>query len=63
MDFRIDIVCNNAAFEDSASSEVARILRILADNIEAQGADPDHTFTIQDLNGNRVGHAAFSEQN
>jgi len=61
MDFLLNIACDNAAFEDSASSEVARILRILADNIEAQGADPDHTFTMQDLNGNRVGTAAFSE--
>lgn len=54
----IDLTLDNDAFTDDASTEVARILRRLADTIE--GANPLDTFTLRDINGNTVGQAVFS---
>jgi hypothetical protein len=49
----IKIHTDNAAFEDGGGSEVARILRHLADQFEADGFS---AFTvIRDINGNKVG--------
>ncbi len=36
MEFILKIRCGNSAFEDDAGAEVARILRILADKLEAE---------------------------
>ena len=52
------IQLTNAAFQDVASgSEVATILRNLADRIDGEtlSADDD-TKTLKDTNGNTVGH-------
>jgi hypothetical protein len=49
----ITIQTGNAAFEDAPASEVARILRDLADRFENEGA-LDAT-PLRDHNGNKVG--------
>ena len=57
----ITIDTGNAAFEDGAGgSEVARILRTLADRYENDGLW-DQTHTLRDINGNRVGKATIAE--
>ena len=49
----ITIDIDNAAFEEAGGSEVARILRELADQYDSEGF---HIFeTLRDANGNRVG--------
>lgn len=48
---RITIETGNAAFEDDPRSEIARILRRLAEDFES-GADPT---LVRDINGNTVG--------
>ena len=49
----IKIHTDNAAFEDGGGSEVARILRQLADQFDSDGF---YAFTvIRDINGNKVG--------
>ena len=56
---RINILTNNAAFEDGASGqEVARILRELAERYEASGAP--FPVTLRDINGNVVGKAKIA---
>lgn len=53
MTFTVAIKCDNAAFEDDAASELARILRVIIDKLErgqTEGACIDY-------NGNRVGGA------
>lgn len=45
------IQMDNAAFEDNEISELARILRTLADKLEANNYDPPAI----DSNGNKVG--------
>ena len=47
----INIETGNAAFEDAPASEIARILRKLADQFE----DGQFSQTIRDVNGNRCG--------
>ena len=56
--FKLTIKTDNAAFEDDPTAEVARILRALADRME--GASSDEAYLIHDINGNRVGQAAFT---
>lgn len=53
---KITISTENAAFDDDSSTEVARILRKLANELESHGAGllPRSLF---DYNGNRVGEA------
>lgn len=58
MKFTLEIDCDNAAFQENDGDqyvEVARILREAADRIE-NGRD---SIALIDLNGNRVGDAAF----
>lgn len=59
---KIEISLNmrNAAFDDRPMSEVARILRELADKIENTG---DADRTLYDVNGNKVGYCHFTEEN
>lgn len=54
--FRIEIETDNAAFADHAPSEVARILRDLADKLDHCHGLPAHV-PLYDLNGNKVGFA------
>lgn len=61
MVFRLIIETENAAFEDAPASEIARILRKLADKLECDGCpDEDDIFRLFDINGNRCGEA-FSQ--
>jgi len=56
----IQFKTDNAAFCDGAGeSEIARILRQLADKIEEGGRD-DMQIYLADLNGNTVGHCFFT---
>lgn len=52
--FKIEFSTDNAAFDDAPASEVARILRKIARQVE-QG-DPLGGGPVHDANGNRVGH-------
>ena len=56
MKFKIQIECDNAAFDDCAPVEVARILRELAARMEGHGTLPD-VLRAFDINGNHVGGA------
>jgi hypothetical protein len=58
MKIRIEIATDNAAFADAPSTEVARILRKLADQYE-QNMAIDFGVTLFDVNGNRVGEATW----
>lgn len=49
----IELRTGNAAFEDAPTSEIARILRKLADDFQDQG-DMDGA-KLMDANGNAVG--------
>ena len=60
MDVRIKINCDNAAFEeDTNGTEVARILRELAD-IYDRAALGEGMDRIRDFNGNTCGHVKVS---
>lgn len=61
--FTVVIDLDNAAFDDTPESEVARILRKLTKDIENDGpfADGD-VYVLRDVNGNRVGQAMFEEE-
>lgn len=52
MKVKIEIKCDNAAFEDAPEHEVARILREAAQRIEGGGLS---CFPLFDYNGNKVG--------
>ena len=52
---------DNDAFVDCPSYETARILRELANNIEASGMYCEGNLT--DINGNRVGSFLFNVEN
>lgn len=55
MEFKLAINCDNPAF-DNASSEVARILRELADRIDGHPHfSAGHSQPVMDANGNEVG--------
>jgi hypothetical protein len=56
---RITIVIEtgNAAFEDSPTIEIARILRAMADRIESCGLPP----VPRDANGNKCGSVTVEE--
>jgi hypothetical protein len=52
----INIRTSGAAFEDSPTSEIARILRKLADQFENDGIPAQ---TLRDVNGNTCGSVAI----
>ncbi len=52
MKAKIEIEMSNAAFEEAPASELARILRELANRVEGDG---DELGLIRDINGNTVG--------
>lgn len=54
---RLAIELGNAAFEDDAGREVARIMRVAASRIE----HGDHDFMLHDINGNPVGAFAMRD--
>ncbi len=63
----LHITCNNSAFYNEAEdkqepeSEVVRILRELADNIETLGIEEATHLWLKDINGNNVGKFDCSE--
>jgi len=57
MRFQLLISCNNAAFGDWPSIEVARIMRELAKRVD--GDCEGREGTVRDANGNTVGTWAF----
>lgn len=63
MKFTVEIECDNAAFADDCHSyEVARILRELADDLNAGLFDGKRKSTgLRDANGNHVGQAVLHE--
>lgn len=68
MRFQVALSTDNAAFADDGfhpglGSELARILRGLADKLEDQQPDSDEFFVVRlhDINGNRVGFAAHDD--
>lgn len=48
----IKIQMDNAAFSEGPATELARILRQLADDVEQGGSERE---TLRDYNGNKVG--------
>ena len=57
---RITIRTGNAAFNSECPAEIetARILRVLADRVEAGGMpDPGDPIILMDYNGHKVGKA------
>jgi len=59
---KIEIETGNDAFEGQPGEEVARILRELADMIEAENENLHENFQpmpLLDLNGNRVGYVSL----
>lgn len=58
MDFTVTIHTGNDAFADDPVGELARLLRTIADRIEA-GDDISHYRTILDSNGNDCGRFAL----
>ena len=59
--FTCTIRCENAAFEETPASELARILRSIAKRLETEGASGFYE-TIRDINGNDVGRWAVKPQ-
>lgn len=57
MRFSLEIACDNAAFADDTTGEVARILRAVADRLDGQFIGP--SISMLDGNGNHVGEAEF----
>lgn len=62
--FRLTIETENAAFEETPASEIARILRGLAEKLERDGVPdgPDNCWRLRDVNGNTVGTAWGAER-
>ncbi|WP_111732208.1 hypothetical protein [Roseovarius amoyensis] len=59
--FKLEFATSNAAFTDDAPTEVARILRDLADRIEGP-AGRFYDAPVRDLNGNRIGRVEFDAE-
>ena len=57
--FEVVFNIDNAAFDDDASLETARILEELAENVRAHGIGSIHR--IKDANGARIGFAAVQD--
>ena len=54
------IKTDNEAFQGDAGTEIARILRRLAGDLDGRDILPGETFTLRDINGNRVGAASVT---
>lgn len=48
----ITIGTGNAAFDETPASEIARVLRVLAERFDQDGLPPE---TLRDINGNECG--------
>ena len=61
MQLKLTINLDNAAFGDEAGTEVARILRELADDLDGHNCVIGERHVIFDANGNRVGEAKVTK--
>lgn len=65
-EFKVEIETGGAAFDGAPGFEIARILRGLADRVEAHPTEVDGKsldvagFVLLDINGNRVGGATWT---
>lgn len=57
MKFKLEIQCDNSAFDPCASDEVSTILFALA---ETMSLAPGNYWNLSDSNGNAVGEAEFT---
>lgn len=58
MKLSVNLLCDNAAFEDDCGAEIARILRKLAGDVEGMvryDAKGVYSGGLRDSNGNTVG--------
>jgi hypothetical protein len=58
MIFKLKMLCDNAAFEDDAGTEIGHILRRLATDVDGmirQDAKGTYSGGLRDTNGNTVG--------
>jgi hypothetical protein len=60
--FRLEITCDNAAFDDAIGTELGRILRDLATRIE-DGEATRLYQNVRDINGNPCGTFRLKEEN
>lgn len=59
MEFKLNIKCDNAAFEPDAAPELARVLRMCADKLGH--LDLSEGWALRDINGNVVGTAELTK--
>jgi len=55
MTVTLTISTDNAAFENQAGNEVARILHVVATKLHAWEGANEFTIGLHDINGNKVG--------
>jgi len=53
--FTVKFDCYNAAFDEGMATEIGRILRNIAKQVEQDGAGIDSWTTVLDSNGNDIG--------
>lgn len=59
MKFKVEIECDNAAFDDVGAWELSSVLRELADKVGSAAFPAAGEFTVRDSNGNKVGKARY----
>lgn len=57
--FKLEVTCDNDAFEPEPWEELARILREAADKLEREREACKWFQTVRDINGNDVGRFAL----
>jgi hypothetical protein len=60
MKYTVEIYCDSVVFKKKPAREIVRILRHVADKLAWEYVPPDVLF-FNDLNGNQVGKAVYSE--
>ena len=61
MKFKLNIDCENAAFDSNDGTEIARILRVVAETVDKYGL-PAMYQNIYDANGNKTGSYALKDE-
>lgn len=62
MEFTVRLNCNNAAFGDNPTFEIARILKKITNSLEWFETMPDSKQRVQDSNGNTVGYYVITKR-
>ena len=60
MKLRIEITCDNAAFEDDCLGEIERLLRTVTDRLAFSG-ETEMVGALVDANGNKVGQFSVEQ--